>query len=120
MTAVMLCLGVKDDEKASGILRLLEVLLSSDRNAEKKKKILQEEYGIEMTKKLDEEVSEMCNLSKGVEARGNPEGNLILYTDSYGYNELDRRAGYGCIKNSERRQNKISGKAIIISRILQR
>ncbi len=55
VTAVMLCLGVKDDEKASGILRLLEVLLSSDRNAEEKKKILQEEYGIEMTKKLDEE-----------------------------------------------------------------
>lgn len=61
-----------------------------------------------MTKKLDEEVSEMCNLSKGVESKGNPEGNskrhpernpkgnLILYTDSYGYNELDRRAGYGC------------------------
>ena len=74
MTAVMLCLGVKDDEKASGILRLLEVLLSSDRNAEEKKKILQEEYGIEMTKKLDEEVSEMCNLSKGVEARGIQKG----------------------------------------------
>lgn len=74
MTAVMLCLGVKDDEEVSGILRLLEVLLSSERNAEEKKKILQEEYGIEMTKKLDREVSEMCNLSKGVEARGIQKG----------------------------------------------
>lgn len=74
MTAVMLCLGAKDDEEVSGILRLLEVLLSSERNAEEKKEILQEEYGIEMTKKLDREVSEMCNLSKGVEARGIQKG----------------------------------------------
>ena len=37
---------------------------------ERKKKILQEDFDIAMTKTLESEVSAMCNLSKGVEERG--------------------------------------------------
>ena len=51
-------------------MRLLEVLLSSERDADEKKRILQDDFSIEMTKTLEREVSTMCNLSKGVEEKG--------------------------------------------------
>lgn len=69
LTAIMICLGTTDDN-SSGILKLLEVLLSTEREVEEKKKILQEDFAIEMTKTLESEVSTMCNLSKGVEEKG--------------------------------------------------
>ncbi len=51
-------------------LKLLGVLLSSENEAEEKKKILRDDFNIAMTKTLESEVSAMCNLSKGVEERG--------------------------------------------------
>ena len=54
--------------------KLLEVLLSSERGTKEKKKILQEEFGIRMTQELEREVSEMCNLSDGVEQKGIAKG----------------------------------------------
>lgn len=74
LTAVMICLGEKSDGADTGILGLLEVLLSSERQAEEKKQILQKDYGIEMTESFEREVSEMCDLSKGVEERGIQKG----------------------------------------------
>ena len=74
LTAIMICLGDSDDENASGILKLLEVLLSSDREVKEKKEILQNDFSIEMTKTLEREVSTMCNLSKGVEEKGIQKG----------------------------------------------
>lgn len=74
MTSVMVCLGGMDDSKSSGVLRLLEVLLSSEVHAEEKKQILQGDFNIKMTQKFDGEVSEMCNLSKGIEERGIAKG----------------------------------------------
>ena len=76
MTAVMICLGSQEDKSYDGILKLLDVLLSSEKEAEEKKKILQEEFQIRMTKTLEKEVSLMCNLSKGVEEKGIKEGIL--------------------------------------------
>lgn len=73
MTAVMICLGDSGDT-SSGILKLLEILLSSEREADEKKKILHDDFRIEMTKELESEVSVMCNLSKGVEDRGIAKG----------------------------------------------
>ena len=69
LTVVMICLGHAGDDNYTGILKLLDVLLSSDKEAEEKK-ILQEDFDIAMTKTLESEVSVMCNLSKGVEERG--------------------------------------------------
>ena len=45
---------------------MLDVLLSQDTEPSEKKKILEEEFGIPMTTKLEGDVSVMCNLSKGV------------------------------------------------------
>lgn len=74
LTALIICLGDADDGEATGILRLLEVLLSTERSTEEKKKILQEDFDIEMTQELEREVSEMCNLSDGVEQKGIAKG----------------------------------------------
>ena len=74
LTAIIICLGDVDDEEATEILKLLEVLLSTERSTEEKKKILQEDFAIKMTQELEREVSEMCNLSDGVEQKGIAKG----------------------------------------------
>lgn len=74
MTAVMVCLGNAGDSRYRGILKLLDVLLSPEKEPEAKKRILQEDFNIKMTRELESEVSLMCNLSKGIEERGVKEG----------------------------------------------
>jgi hypothetical protein len=76
LTAVMICLGDSHGDNYSGILKLLDVLLSSERKPEEKKNILENDFSIEMTKSLEREVSIMCNLSKGVEEKGITKGIL--------------------------------------------
>ena len=70
LTAVMICLGDAEDEDHDGILKLLDVLLSSEKKPEEKKRILQEDFDIKMTQELESGVTDVCNLSKGVEERG--------------------------------------------------
>ena len=74
LTIIMLCLGGPDGENYSGVLRMLDVLLSSETNEAKKREILQNEYGIQMTRTMEQEVSVMCNLSKGVMEKGIAKG----------------------------------------------
>ena len=45
---------------------MLDVLLSEETEPADKKRTLQEEFGIAMTKKLEGDVMRMCNLSKGI------------------------------------------------------
>ncbi len=66
----MICLGHDGDDKYAGILKLLDVLLSSEKEPEEKKKILYNDFDIKMTKSLESEVQDMCNLSKGIEEKG--------------------------------------------------
>ena len=73
MAAVMICLGKEEDSKAD-VLKLLNVLLSTDTDSKDKCQILEEDFHIEMTQTLESEVSLMCNLSKGVEERGIQKG----------------------------------------------
>ena len=70
LTTVMICLGHSGDDNYAGILKLLDVLLSSERKPEEKKEILQNDFDIKMTRELESEVSAMCNLSKGIEEKG--------------------------------------------------
>jgi hypothetical protein len=74
LTAVMICVGDSHEDNYSGILKLLEVLLSSEWKAEEKKQILENDFSIKMTRSLEREVSIMCNLSKGVEEKGITKG----------------------------------------------
>ena len=70
LTAVMICLGDPEDNNYDGILKLLNVLLSSEKKPEEKKRILQEDFAIRMTKELESGVTDVCNLSKGIEEKG--------------------------------------------------
>ena len=74
LSVVMLCLGGPDGENYDGVLRMLDVLLSNETSEAEKRKILQDDYDIQMTQTMEREVSVMCNLSKGVEERGVTKG----------------------------------------------
>ena len=74
INAVMICLGKGDEADENSLLKLLDILLSSDITAEKKKEVLDREFRIPMTKKMEGEVEYMCNLSDGVEQRGIQQG----------------------------------------------
>ena len=53
---------------------MLDVLLSNETSEAEKRKILQDDYDIQMTQTMEQEVSVMCNLSKGVREKGHAEG----------------------------------------------
>ena len=76
LSIVMLCLGGPGGGNYEGVLRMLDVLLSNETSEVEKRKILQDEYGIQLTQTMEQEVSVMCNLSKGVEAKGMTNGIL--------------------------------------------
>ncbi len=71
--AVMICLGKKGDS-GTDLLKLLNVLLSTETDSQDKCQILEEDFHIKMTQVLGSEVSLMCNLSKGVEEKGIEKG----------------------------------------------
>lgn len=74
LSIVMLCLGGPGGGNYEGVLRMLDVLLSNETSEVEKRKILQDDYGIQMTQTMEQEVSVMCNLSKGVEEKGMAKG----------------------------------------------
>ena len=74
MSVVTICLGEPGTENYTGIVKFMDVLLSSSRAATEKKKILEEEFGVAMNEELEREVLVMCNLSQGVKAEGREEG----------------------------------------------
>lgn len=74
LSLVMICLGDAHEKNYDGVLKLLSVLFSSEATPAEKKQILQDEFNIPMTQTMDREVSLMCNLSQGVEARGIKKG----------------------------------------------
>ena len=73
MAAVMICLG-KERDSDTDLLKLLNVLLSTETGSQDKCQILEEDFHIRMTLALESEVSLMCNLSKGVEEKGIEKG----------------------------------------------
>ena len=74
MQAVIVNLGDEDAPVDHRILRLMNVLLSERADAQSKQKVMEEEFHIAMTKELESEVSEMCNLGYGIYENGMKEG----------------------------------------------
>ena len=70
MTVIMVCLGDQQGENYSGILKLLKVLLTNEFTEQQKKKILTDDFQIKMSKRLEREVNQMCNLSQGIKNQG--------------------------------------------------
>lgn len=69
LTAIMICLGGSEYQNYYGIIKLLDVLFSTEIPLEEKKMILQTEFNIDMVKELGSEVQEMCNYGAGVVKR---------------------------------------------------
>ena len=65
---VLVCPDGDRQKKGDGLLRLLGTLIASERSVDERKSIITEEFGIPMTERLSEEVSELGSwLSKGLE-----------------------------------------------------
>ena len=76
LTNVIICLGDAYDKEASGILRMLEVLLSNKRNASEKRMILQNDFGIQMEMDLESEVTDVGHVLDDV-AQENYENGFL-------------------------------------------
>ena len=76
LSVVMVYLGEERSATNNKLLRMLNVLLGTESDAAYKKAYLQNEFAIPMTKHFEQEVSEMCNLSQGVEQRGIEKGKV--------------------------------------------
>ena len=74
LSIIMVCLGGPDGDNYDGVIRMLDVLLSNETSEAEKRKILQDDYDIQITQTMEREVSVMCNLSKGVREKGVAEG----------------------------------------------
>ena len=53
---------------------MLHTLLSNKVEEPKKRQVLEEEYDIQMSEKMEKEVSAMCNLSQGILEQGIQQG----------------------------------------------
>ena len=73
---IVIFVGKLDDPNDNQIIDLLYTIFSNDITVEEKKQRLSSVYGIEMTREIESEVLEMCNLSKGIENRGEAKGVL--------------------------------------------
>ena len=76
LNLIMICLGDGQSQKEQndGILRLLNVLFSKELSVVEKKRILHEEFELQMTEELEQEVQDMCNYSDGIERQGYERG----------------------------------------------
>ena len=73
MTLLMICLG-KPEETDCDILKLLDVLLSNDIEVPEKQQVLENDFGIPMTRELERGLNDMCNLGEAIEREGMAKG----------------------------------------------
>ena len=74
LSVLLLCPGDPASQNSEGILKLLGILLSSKIKAEEKKKLLEQNFHVEMNRTMEREVEQMGSLSQGVEQRGIQKG----------------------------------------------
>ena len=87
LSVIMVYLGEAYRSDYGGIIGLLSSLLSNKMPQDEKRNVLEEKYGIAMTKELERSVSTMCNLSKGVWEEGIQQGvldSIVNIMDSLG------------------------------------
>jgi hypothetical protein len=66
LSVILLKLGNAEQVVEEPILRLLDVLLSSEKRPDEKKEILNKDFDIPMSVKMSKEVQTMCNLGEGL------------------------------------------------------
>ena len=77
ISIVLVCLGSKSHRQLKGILRLLNMLLLDNIGSQEMQELLTTEFNITMTPHLEKGVAEMCNLSEGIERRGELRGRKL-------------------------------------------
>lgn len=70
MNIVIIHLSELGSESKDKLIGMLDTLLDTTMKLEEKKKRLSDAHGIAMSVEMDREVTDMCNLSSGIEARG--------------------------------------------------
>ena len=82
MSTVFINLNSQNTINSKNVLiSMLSTLLSDKIKADEKKRKLEKEYGIKMSKELESEVSSMCNLSEAIEERGIERGRMYTIYD---------------------------------------
>ena len=74
---VLVCLGSKNYKQLKGILRLLNMLLLDNIGSREMQELLTTEFSVTVTPHLEKGVAEMCNLSEGIERRGELRGRKL-------------------------------------------
>lgn len=74
MNVVIIHLSEIGSESKDKLVDMLDTLLDTSIKLEDKKKRLSDIHGIAMSVEMDREVTDMCNLSSGIEARGEARG----------------------------------------------
>ena len=74
----MICLGEPEVDRYKGILKFLHTLFSNKTSETEKRKVLENEFDIPMSRELESEVSTMCNLSQNVKEEGHQKERLLL------------------------------------------
>ena len=73
MSAIMICLGTKEDERYTGLLKLLDIWLSRN-SIDEKRAALKDIFDAEMPARLLEKEVNMCNYSDFVWNKGERAG----------------------------------------------
>lgn len=76
LTPILVCLGQKKYTELHGLLKMLNMVFLDNISPGEKIKTLKQEFDIEVTPQLEKGVSEMCNLSEGIEKRGEARGEI--------------------------------------------
>lgn len=77
LTPILVCLGKKRYTELRGLLKMLNLVLLDNISSDSKIKTLSEEFEVTTTPHLEQGVAEMCNLSEGIEKRGEARGISI-------------------------------------------
>lgn len=77
LEAIMICLGKKSSQELNGLLSMLNLVLLDNLNSEEKKKLLTDRFKVKVTPNLEQGVAKLCNLSEGIERRGEERGIAI-------------------------------------------
>jgi hypothetical protein len=76
--SVLLNLGDADNKSDIEIINLLNVLFSTSLTPDEKKERLSRDFHIAITRELESEVQNMCNLSQGIWEQGQQQGEDML------------------------------------------
>ena len=74
---LLVCPDGDRQNPGDGILRLLGMLIGSEQDAETRKAVLSEEFGISLSKELSDEMDEMSDMSKGILEHGLEMGERV-------------------------------------------